>query len=117
MKVKAFNSEIEIEPDEMKEIMRDSAKNLDEDFYQMLESAPAYGDNFDEWERNIYNYISCMFDDSHLYVFADFILTTTWWSGYAPVLICKTWLKYCGDNKLKPLLQECVDKNVQLFWE
>ena len=116
MKVKAV-SEIDLDPNEMKEYMYEAAREMDEQFYEMLTQAPTYGDKFDEWESEINEYIAMTFDDSNEYIFADFILSTPWWNGQAIVPICKTWLKFCGDNKLKPLLQECVDKNVMLFWE
>ena len=118
MKVTALDLVIEIEPDEMKKYMYEAAQALDETFYEMLTSAPAYGDAFDEWERQINMYTTMKFDNSNDYIFADFILYTTPWKGFALVPICKKWLSLCDDNcKLKPLLQECIDKNVQLFWE
>ena len=116
MKVKAI-SEIEIADEEMKEYILEAAREFDEHIYELLVKAPIYNDKFDAWESDLNNYLTATFDDSNDYIFADFITSISWYKGEAIVPICKKWLELCGNNKIKPLLEECVNNNVKLTWE
>lgn len=115
MKVKAAITEIELDPEEMREYMLEAARELDEQFYEIIMRAPAYGDRFDAWEQELNSYM-VMFDDSNDYVFADFVTSEAPFMGKAIVPVCVKWLELCGDNKIKPLLKECVENNVMLTW-
>ena len=115
MKVKAI-TEIELDPLEMKEYMYEAARELDETFYEKLIQAPAYGDKFDEWESEMNNYLT-IFESQDDYNFADFILCTAWYDGTAKESICKKWLDLCGNNKIKPLLEECIKNHISLTWQ
>lgn len=120
MKIKAI-SEIDVDDFEMRDFIEEAFKTVNTQLYYKMKNVPLdmynQGNIYNQFERDVNRGLDALYPQgSEERQFGEFMLTAHFFKGRAPVSICKIWYNVCGNNKLKPLLKECVDNGVELVW-